>query len=265
MRLSWRMWLWSQYCRPWQTHQPGAGTRGHPCRFGICNGTNHPRRRRTTTTTSTIGTIVALVLFFMGQSPLLVRAWCCGSNGDYSPSHYHHRRASSRWITTTTLYGSGSSSTSSGGGGGENHPHHPDGEESVRYFGGEPGVVLRDLTWRVEKLRLEEQNQQRFLKAMPRFLPYVECRKWVQAFGRRWKTEQDWREWIAMGEKRNSYIPVRMRSMMDGMQRSLVYSLTGHTPISTRANLMNIMAGLDNGSVGIIFCWTTTAIHGNRR
>lgn len=70
------------------------------------------------------------------------------------------------------------------------------------------GVLLNDLSWRVEKLRLEEQNIQRFLKARPRFLPYNECRKWVQAFNR-WQTEDDWNEWIAMGEKRNAYIPVR--------------------------------------------------------
>jgi hypothetical protein len=89
-----------------------------------------------------------------------------------------------------------------GDGGGEDNG-------SLSPFGGEPGVVyMPDLAWRVEKLRLEEQNQQRFLKALPRFLPYAECRKWVQAFGR-WKTREDWREWISMGEKRNSYIPVR--------------------------------------------------------
>jgi hypothetical protein len=69
------------------------------------------------------------------------------------------------------------------------------------------GIVLGDLTWRVEKLRLEEQNTKRFLKARPVFLPYEECCKWVQAFGR-WTTEEDWLEWIAMGEKRNAYIPV---------------------------------------------------------
>ncbi len=69
------------------------------------------------------------------------------------------------------------------------------------------GEVLHDLSWRVEKLRLEEQNIQRFLKARPRFLPYQECRKWVQAINR-WKTQDDWNEWIAMGEKRNAYIPV---------------------------------------------------------
>jgi hypothetical protein len=70
------------------------------------------------------------------------------------------------------------------------------------------GIVLDDLSWRVEKVRLEEQNIQRFLKARPRFLPYNECRKWVQAFNR-WNTEEDWNEWISMGEKRNAYIPVR--------------------------------------------------------
>ena len=69
-------------------------------------------------------------------------------------------------------------------------------------------VLIEDLSWRVEKMRLEEQNKERFLKAQPRFLPYDECRRWVQAFGR-WETEDDWRQWISMGEKRNSYIHSR--------------------------------------------------------
>jgi len=68
------------------------------------------------------------------------------------------------------------------------------------------GEHINDLSWRVNKLRLEEENKKRFLKAKPRFLPYDECRKWVQAIGR-WKTEEDWTDWIAMGEKRNAYIP----------------------------------------------------------
>eukprot|EP00536_Pseudo-nitzschia_multiseries_P003142 jgi/Psemu1/252376/estExt_Genewise1Plus.C_470005 len=71
------------------------------------------------------------------------------------------------------------------------------------------GVVLEDLSWRVEKLRLEEANKRRFLKAGPRFLPYEECRKWVQAWGLRWNSEEEWKDWIASGEKRNSYIPSR--------------------------------------------------------
>ena len=69
------------------------------------------------------------------------------------------------------------------------------------------GVLVEDLLWRVERLRLEEQNTKRFLKAGPRFLPYDECRKWVQAWSR-WDCEDDWKNWIAMGEKRNPYIPV---------------------------------------------------------
>lgn len=72
------------------------------------------------------------------------------------------------------------------------------------------GVLVEDLLWRVERLRLEEQNTKRFLKAGPRFLPYDECRKWVQAWNR-WDCEDDWRNWIAMGEKRNPYIPVSTR------------------------------------------------------
>ncbi|KAL3907028.1 MAG: hypothetical protein SGARI_003734, partial [Bacillariaceae sp.] len=53
------------------------------------------------------------------------------------------------------------------------------------------GVVLEDLDWRVAKLRLEEANTRRFLKAGPRFLPYEECRKWVQAWGQRWQSAQE--------------------------------------------------------------------------
>ena len=68
---------------------------------------------------------------------------------------------------------------------------------------------LSDLTWRVEKLRLEEQNKKRFLKAGPRFLRYDDCRKWVQAWGNRWQSQEEWNDWIYMGEKRNAYIPVR--------------------------------------------------------
>lgn len=67
-------------------------------------------------------------------------------------------------------------------------------------------VVLGDLSWRVEKLRLEELNTKRFLKARPVFLPYDECRKWVAAWGW-WESEEEWRDWIDTGEKRNSYIP----------------------------------------------------------
>ena len=54
------------------------------------------------------------------------------------------------------------------------------------------GVVLEDLEWRLEKLRLEEANTRRFLKSRPRFLPYRECQKWVQAWGERWTSAEEW-------------------------------------------------------------------------
>jgi hypothetical protein len=70
-----------------------------------------------------------------------------------------------------------------------------DGANSFDDFGEEDlqnaGVRIDDLNWRVEKLRLEESNTRRFLKAKPVYLPYEECSKWVQAFGR-WTTEEDW-------------------------------------------------------------------------
>lgn len=96
--------------------------------------------------------------------------------------------------------GSGDASAAGRGGSDSSSP-------SEHQFGDGGGVVLADLNWRVERLRLEEQNRKRFLKSKPRFLPYEECRKWVKAW-HRWENEQDWRDWIAMGEKRNAYIPV---------------------------------------------------------
>jgi len=82
-----------------------------------------------------------------------------------------------------------------------------DAEEEMSF--GDSAVVIPDLDWRVQKLRLEEENKKRFLKAKPRFLPYKDAMMWVQAWGRRWETQEDWQDWIKMGEKRNSYIPSR--------------------------------------------------------
>lgn len=83
-------------------------------------------------------------------------------------------------------------------------------EDEEEKLGGEEvaGTVFEDLQWRVAKLRLEEANTRRFLKAKPRYLPYEECRKWVQAWSR-WESREDWVDWIEMGEKRNPYIPAR--------------------------------------------------------
>lgn len=94
------------------------------------------------------------------------------------------------------------------------HEEFRDGDEgSEEIWGGDgdldaPSEAIDDLSWRVAKLRLEEENTRRFLKAGPRFLPYDECRNWVMAWNR-WDTEEDWKEWIREGEKRNAYIPAR--------------------------------------------------------
>ena len=81
---------------------------------------------------------------------------------------------------------------------GEHHDEEDDVEvERIPVFSadvrGRPaGVVLEDLEWRLEKLRLEEANTRRFLKSRPRFLPYRECQKWVQAWGERWTSAEEW-------------------------------------------------------------------------
>jgi hypothetical protein len=61
--------------------------------------------------------------------------------------------------------------------------------------------TIDELTYKVEAARLERRNLRARLKAKPKFLPLAECKKWVQAWGRRWESEQEWREWIDMGEK----------------------------------------------------------------
>jgi hypothetical protein len=90
-----------------------------------------------------------------------------------------------------------------------NSKHEKEDEEEDLLFFGESGMIIDDLNWRVTKLKLEEENKRRFLKAKPRFLPYEDCRQWVIAWGGRWKSKEDWSDWIDMGEKRNSYIPSR--------------------------------------------------------
>jgi hypothetical protein len=67
-------------------------------------------------------------------------------------------------------------------------------------------MMIPDLAWRVEKVRLETQHTKRFLRSGPRHLSYDECRKWVIAMAR-WSSLEEWNEWIDMGEKRNAYIP----------------------------------------------------------
>lgn len=78
-----------------------------------------------------------------------------------------------------------------------------DGDSGEDIWGGDgdldaPSEAIDDLAWRVAKLRLEEENTRRFLRAGPRFLPYEECRKWVAAWNR-WDTEEDWKNWIKRG------------------------------------------------------------------
>jgi hypothetical protein len=134
------------------------------------------------------------------------------------------------------------------------------GDDVVDDFGEDldtAGIVLEDLSWRVEKLRLEEQNTKRFLKARPVFLPYEECCKWVQAFGR-WKTEDDWRDWIAMGEKRNAYIPVSAslaRTSGESLKMRPIQSSHIDPPscrFTNRVARTSTMDVLANGSVGNI-------------
>ena len=60
--------------------------------------------------------------------------------------------------------------------------------------------------WRIERYRLDFINLKRMLTSPPRHLPYDAAKKWVQAQNM-WKSQEEWFEWIAEGEKSVFYIP----------------------------------------------------------
>ena len=69
-----------------------------------------------------------------------------------------------------------------------------------------PEKMDRDrLNERVDRARLNDQWSKSIMKRRPRFLPFDAARQWARAM--HLETEDDWREWIADGEKRNPYVP----------------------------------------------------------
>ena len=64
----------------------------------------------------------------------------------------------------------------------------------------------------VNRMRLEEQNKQKFLTSRPRFFSYDNCRAWVDAQnygGAMWRDKKDWDSWIDLGEGKPSLVPSR--------------------------------------------------------
>ena len=127
------------------------------------------------------------------------------------------------------------------------------------------GKVIEDLSWRVAKLRLEEQNTRRFLKARPRYLPYEDCRKWVQAWNR-WDNEQDWyvstvlyctntekTVWIhAPAFAKKVLCSPRHPTNMDASTGLIGLSWGRSETLTYQPNLMSIMDDWGTGSLGII-------------
>ncbi|CAE7040393.1 KIN4A [Symbiodinium sp. CCMP2592] len=61
---------------------------------------------------------------------------------------------------------------------------------------------------RLFRTELQEQERRAILRRKRCFLPFDDCVKWVRAMGL-WDNQEEWEEWIQMGEKRNPYIPSR--------------------------------------------------------
>lgn len=62
-----------------------------------------------------------------------------------------------------------------------------------------------------------------------RYLPFDECCKWVRANGM-WKSQNEWFEWVAMGEDLSPYIPTRPDEYYSrlGVWRGWDFFLLGH-------------------------------------
>ena len=59
--------------------------------------------------------------------------------------------------------------------------------------------------WRISRARLDEQYCAEIRRRKPRYLPFARARVWARA---QWQsTEEEWKEWIANGEKKNAYVP----------------------------------------------------------
>lgn len=90
--------------------------------------------------------------------------------------------------------------------------HDNDFDLPTDYSIGDSGVS-NSATWESElnyltgKMRLEEQMKKEFLKKkQPRFFSYEMCREWAISQNM-WTTQEEWDEWISMGEKNASIVP----------------------------------------------------------
>jgi hypothetical protein len=69
--------------------------------------------------------------------------------------------------------------------------------------------IMNELSWRLDRSKLEEQEQNRFRKRIqskPWKLPYNDARKWVQA-NLGIETEAEYNDLVANGNLRTPYIP----------------------------------------------------------
>ena len=82
-------------------------------------------------------------------------------------------------------------------------PGGPDDLDEISNGDENPG--LDDLSWRVNRQRLEEANTKRFLKAKPVKLPYKMSQRWIQM---NWnpKTKEEFRDLVDNGNLRTPYI-----------------------------------------------------------
>ncbi len=215
LRLSGRVWLWSELVARWENCKQRQGERC--CCQGIRNRSriflNPALRNQRRYGGKPFLIMVAfystvLVLFFIGGThAFIVPRHVPTTRTRVIGTHYFDRSCSILREKESEEKEEEENDDGLYSAGREGDDNMVGDEKIIESQQDEP-ASLSDLSWRVEKLRLEEANTRRFLKSGPRFLPYEDCRQWVIAWNR-WETEEEWKNWIDEGEKRNSYIPAR--------------------------------------------------------
>ena len=83
--------------------------------------------------------------------------------------------------------------------------NNPERDEGAR----EPDGMLLEIAndMRFGRARLELLHTMSIVRRKPKFLAYNRARRWAARLGI--ASAAEWREWISMGEKRNTYIPSR--------------------------------------------------------
>lgn len=81
-----------------------------------------------------------------------------------------------------------------------------DGDDTFKAIKKDCSVLATEFALYADRQTLEEKWSTAAKKSKPRFLPFAECKKWARAQNM-WTTQEEWEEWISLGEKNANLVP----------------------------------------------------------